>query len=101
MSRDVAFHKTIFPFQDISSNSTPSPVVPLPIEDHSHFDYAPTEPNLLPNPDMVQTQPPPIHKTYQCRHKLHHEPSEPHVDPSPSTQINESKIYSFTRCTPR
>ncbi|KAJ8641114.1 hypothetical protein MRB53_017808 [Persea americana] len=61
VSRDVVFHETIFPFHDVVPNPTPSPVIPLPIEDHPRYDCAsfPAPTTHSPSP-QVQTEHPPI-----------------------------------------
>ena len=67
VSREFVFHETIFPFLDVVSSPTPSPVIPLPIEDHPQYDCAPPSPfaPTTQNPSslpfeltQVQTEPP-------------------------------------------
>lgn len=43
-SRDVTFHETVFPYQDIPAPSLSSSVHPLPIADNGTFNYSPSLP---------------------------------------------------------
>ncbi|KAF7151467.1 hypothetical protein RHSIM_Rhsim02G0167500 [Rhododendron simsii] len=69
----------------ISSDYTPPAVIPLPIEDHPQFDYAPTQPISLPEPNLIRLDRPPITQIYQRRHQpIQNEPVEVQTHPSPS-----------------
>ncbi|KAH7859696.1 hypothetical protein Vadar_004429 [Vaccinium darrowii] len=80
---------------DISSDQTPPPVIPLPIEDHPHFDYTPTQSISVQEPTLTQKDRPPITKTYQRRQTAHNEPAIAQIPPSSLVPAAQPEITAM------